>query len=216
MYKKYEMMLNQLAWGCLRRMPEGFTTFEDLKQEANLIYCKVLRDGFDQENGAAFGTVLYKAVINKFSNLLRDAYRPKHINASFLAGDVLEGMPSDSEDQLEALIGKERKEEILRRLYAIDADIADFVRNGPPPELLRFAKHKALKRSYWNNTKYKEAKLTWRLIESFYGINLRKIIRQLDMNLPTVVRRIREIVVDDKEKVQPIKRIRDVIDPNGV
>lgn len=190
LYGKYERMIDKLAWGCLRRMPEGFTTLEDLKQEASLIYVKLLHKRFRPENGTSFGTVLYKAITNHYSKLLRYAYRPKHINAICVPGENFEQCPDELNTPQEALMRKENEEKILNRLKEIDRDIHDLVVNGPPAELMAFAKKSARVTAYKRGCRRWEDRLTWPVIESFYGVNLESIIQQIHTAIPKKIKRV--------------------------
>lgn len=190
LYEKYSRMIDSLAWGCLKKLPEGYTTFEDIRQEALVVYARLIRKRFKVSKGTKFGTLLWKAITNHYSNILRDAYKPKNINAIYIPSEEFDRHQSSEFSPVDALIRKEYEEKILLKLKEIDQDIYDLVVNGPPEDLLMFVRKNARVSAYRRGCKKWNLRLTRKIIELYYDVNLESIIKQLHCEIPNKIKRI--------------------------
>jgi DNA-directed RNA polymerase specialized sigma subunit len=175
MYKKYDALIKKMAWRCLRGMPTGYTTLEDLEQEGRLALMKMLRKRFKPGKGK-FSTVLYKALDNRFKQLLREAYTKKRASVTVL--DPYQDEITIDCNQMSAQTFLERKE-MLKRIREVDEDIADLIEIGVSPELLAYARFKARHRALKGGTNISKISFAWKIIEKFYGIDLKAVIKTI-------------------------------------
>jgi len=173
MYKKYNPLIKKITWQYIQKMPPGFTSFEDLEQEGRIVLMKLLRKRFKPEKGK-FTTILYKAIENRFKQLLREAYAKKRASITVLDPYQEEITMDCNKSNAQTFL--ERKE-TLKRIREVDEDIADLIEIGVSAELLAFARYKARHRALKGGTNIGKTSFAWKIIEKFYGIDLKVVLK---------------------------------------
>lgn len=153
-------------------MPTGFTTLEDLEQEGRIALMKLLRKRYKPNKGK-FITFLYKALDNRFKQLLREAYTKKRASVTVL--DPYQDEITFDNNISSAQTILERKE-MLKKIREVDEDIADLIEIGVSPELLAYARFKARHRALKGGTNIGKISFAWKVIEKFYGVDLKSIL----------------------------------------
>lgn len=136
---------------------------------------KLMRKRYKASMGK-FSTLLTKALINRYDNMVRGVYTRKRLSLTVLDPDALEeAIIQRQASQLEDL---ERKE-MIARIREVDEDIADLVEVGVPKELFIYARNQARNRALKNGTKIRKISFARTVIEGFYGINLNKLLNKI-------------------------------------
>jgi len=156
-------------------MPTGFTTLEDLEQEGRIALMSLLRKRYKPNKGK-FITFLYKALDNRFKQLLREAYTKKRASVTVL--DPYQDEITFDNNISNAQTFLERKE-TLKRIREVDEDIADLIEIGVSPELLAYARFKARHRALKGGTNIGKISFAWKVIEKFYGVDLKSILNTI-------------------------------------
>jgi hypothetical protein len=175
MYIKYDPLIKKLSWVCLRGMPNGYTTLEDLEQEGRIVLMKLMRKRFKPDKGK-FSTILYKALENRYRQLLREARTKKRASITVL--DPYQDEITFDCRQADAQTFLERKE-MLKRIREVDEDIADLIEVGVPSGLMAYARFKARHRALKGGTNIGKISFAWKIIEKFYGIDLKAVIKTI-------------------------------------
>lgn len=159
---EFEDMINGLARGCKRRLPPNYRTLEELKQEGRAVFSKLITRRLNRK-GAKFSTVLYRSLINRYSDIIREAYQPRRRHYSLMSDCQIETICDRQLTQEELL---ERKE-IIDYIRMFDEKLADYLLYGPSDELLKFARSKRVRVS----------QIDLPVIEEFFGFSLSDLLK---------------------------------------
>ena len=154
----------------------GYSTLDDLEQEGKIVLMILLRKRYKPKMGK-FSTLLSKCIINKYQKIIRSAYAKKR--ASITTLDPYQFDIIINQDQLSQLEELERKE-IVAKVRNIDEDIADLIEIGVSKEFFIFARNQARKKALKSGTKINKISFAKKIIEKFYGVDLKKLIKTMN------------------------------------
>lgn len=176
----FEEMIKKLAWGCLRRLPTNYSSIEELEQEGRLVFAKLLTKRLRMD-GAKFSTVLYRSLMNRFSDIVREAYQPMRTHYSLMTDcEVDEEIIGEQLSPQELL---ERKE-VLDYIKMFDPNLADYLLHGPTEELIRFAKGRKVRASQLGRCLPDKTLINLRCLEEYFGFKLDDLLQSFNIGRP--------------------------------
>ena len=183
MYQQYDLLIKKLAHECLLKLPSGYTSLDDLEQEARIVLMKLRRKRYKPSMGK-FITILTKSIKNQYAKIVRDAYTTKRGLINFVTVDPVEFETYIHKNQISQDVELERKE-ILNKLREIDSDVADLIEFGVPDELFAYARKTARKiaverkRKRAGLIKINKIIFSKSLLEKFYKVDFDNLIKTL-------------------------------------